>query len=72
MLAVSGSMRSGCGGHMGMAIRPQDSRSTWGCFDRKRPCIQHVSFVEGRDNIIVEYPGADPEAGVVSLWGNTW
>lgn len=31
--------------------------------------IQHVSFVEGRGNIIVEYPGTDPEAGVVSFVG---
>jgi hypothetical protein len=32
-------------------------------------CIQHVSFLEGHGNIIVEYPGTDPEAGVVSFVG---
>lgn len=31
--------------------------------------IQHISFVEGRGNIIVEYPGTDPAAGVVSFVG---
>lgn len=31
--------------------------------------IQHVSFVEGRGNIIVEYPGTDASAGVVSFVG---
>lgn len=31
--------------------------------------IQHVSFVEGRGNIIVQYPGTDPNAGVVSFVG---
>lgn len=30
--------------------------------------VRHVSFVEGRGNIIVEYPG-QPGAGVVSLVG---
>jgi acetylornithine deacetylase len=30
--------------------------------------IQHVSFVEGRGNIIVEYPGEDPE-GIISFVG---
>lgn len=31
--------------------------------------IQHVAFVEGRGNIIVEYSGTDPNAGVVSIVG---
>ena len=32
--------------------------------------IQHVSFVEGRGNIIVEYPGQDPSAsGIISFVG---
>lgn len=31
--------------------------------------IQHVTFVEGRGNVIVEYPGTDPNAGVVSFVG---
>lgn len=31
--------------------------------------IQHVSFVEGRGNVLVEYPGTDPNAGVVSFVG---
>lgn len=31
--------------------------------------VQHVSFVEGRGNIIVTYPGTDPTAGVVSFVG---
>lgn len=31
--------------------------------------INHITFVEGRGNIIVEYPGTDPEAGVVSFVG---
>lgn len=31
--------------------------------------VQHVSFVEGRGNVIVTYPGTDPNAGVVSFVG---
>lgn len=31
--------------------------------------LQHVAFVEGRGNVIVEYPGTDPSAGVVSFVG---
>jgi acetylornithine deacetylase len=30
--------------------------------------LQHVSFVEGRGNIIVEYPG-EPGGGVISFVG---
>lgn len=31
--------------------------------------MQHVSFVEGRGNVVVTYPGTDPNAGVVSFVG---
>jgi acetylornithine deacetylase len=31
--------------------------------------VQHVSFVEGRGNVLVTYPGTDPTAGMVSFVG---
>ena len=31
--------------------------------------VRHVSYVEGRGNILVEYPGTDADAGVTSLVG---
>ncbi len=31
--------------------------------------VRHVSYVEGRGNIIVELPGADADAGCLSFVG---